>query len=112
MHTLIAGVKGPDHVNSNGLDNRRINLREASQAQNCANQRLHSNNTSGYKGVSRERAERRWKARICVKGRHIFLGRFDDPVEAARAYNEAALEYFGEFAWLNPLPDVTEPPAA
>ena len=112
MHTLIADVKGPDHVNRNGLDNRRINLRTANQSQNCANQGVPSNNTSGYKGVTRNRANRKWKAQINVNGQYIYLGTFDDSAEAARAYNEAALEHFGEFAWLNPLPDVTEPPAA
>jgi hypothetical protein len=62
------------------------------------------NNTSGYKGVSWNSHAKAWAARITVRGRRVFLGSFDDPVEAAKAYNEAALEYHGEFAVLNKIP--------
>ena len=108
MHALIAGTPGPDHVNGNGLDNRRANLREATQSQNSANRELSSSNTSGYKGVSWSRGTRKWVAQIGVNGRRIYLGLFADPAEGARAYNRAALEHFGEFARLNPLPDMSE----
>jgi hypothetical protein len=112
MHALIAGVKAPDHANRDGLDNRRVNLRIATKSQNQANHGPHSDNTSGYKGVHWHRQARKWHASINVNKKRFYLGLFVDPVEAARAYNEAALEHFGEFAWLNPFPDVTEPPAA
>ena len=104
MHWLIAGCKRPDHVNRNGLDNRRINLRAATGTQNIANQGLSRRNTSGYKGVSWHRPAGLWTVNIRVEGRVTHLGYFEDPVEGARAYNAAALEHFGEFAWLNPLP--------
>jgi hypothetical protein len=87
-------------------------LRPATDRQNNANIGLRSNNTSGYKGVVWRKPGRhrtgevgRWWARISVEGKVRSLGLFDDPVEAACAYNRAALEAFGEFAWLNPVPD-------
>ena len=112
MHVLIAGHKSVDHANRNGLDNRRTNLRAATLSQNNANRAPFRSNTSGYKGVYWGRSERKWIASIKVNNRKKRLGGFDDPVEAARVYNRAALEAWGEFAWLNPLPDATEPPAA
>jgi len=111
MHALIAGDHA-DHANRNGLDNRRVNLREATSSQNNANKGPASNNTSGYKGITWNRGARRWKAQIGIDGQRRYLGMFDDPAEAARTYNRAALEIFGEFAWLNPIPDAAEPPAA
>lgn len=101
MHQLITGLLGADHVNGNGLDNRRVNLRPASQSQNNANQGLQRNNASGYKGVSRHGSG--WRATIKVDRRHFCLGSYADPVDAARAYNRAALEAWGEYAWLNPV---------
>lgn len=103
MHALIAGRKMADHVNRNGLDNRRVNLRAATGTQNQANQGLKSNNTSGYKGVT-SKGDGRWRAGIRAHGRTFNLGTFRDPVDAARAYNVAAVELFGEYAWLNPVP--------
>jgi hypothetical protein len=103
MQWLIGGRKWLDHVNLNGLDNRRINLRPATPGQNSANRALLRNNKSGYKGVSWGRSERKWVACIGDNGRSKRLGAFDDPVEAARAYNRAALEAWGEFARLNPV---------
>lgn len=87
-----------DHINGDGLDNRRCNLRLATAAQNQMNQRRRRDNTSGFKGVRFDRARQRWRAEIRVDGKHIFLGRFDTPVEAHRAYCKAAALYFGEFA--------------
>lgn len=103
MHQLITGWPMTDHVNRNGLDNRRINLRPATWQQNMANRAPGRNNTSGYKGVHWKRSERKWVASIGVNGRQKHLGLFADPAEAARAYNRAAVEAFGEFAWLNPV---------
>ena len=103
MHILVAGYKGVDHVNGNGLDNRRINLRPATRAQNRVNCGLQRNNKSGYKGVRWDRRGRKWIAVITADGHRMYLGCFDDPVDAARAYNRAAAEAFGEYAWLNPV---------
>jgi hypothetical protein len=99
MHALITGQSGTDHINGNGLDNRRSNLRVATVAQNLWNQGLRVDNTSGYKGVYP--TGRRWRSKIVVAGKRFELGVFDDPADAARAYDQAAREHFGEFAWLN-----------
>jgi hypothetical protein len=103
MHTFITGWPQTDHRDGDGLNNRRSNLRPATKAENGRNRRLHSNNTSGYRGVSRSR--QRWFAQIKVDGRKVSLGMYADPVDAARAYDQAAREHFGEFARLN-FPEV------
>ena len=91
-----------DHVNGNGLDNRRENLREATQAQNLRNLRLRSDNTSQYKGVSRI-SSHTWEATINEQ----VIGYFDTALDASFAYDKAALEQYGEFARLNhPLEQV------
>jgi hypothetical protein len=109
MHRLVAAQIGfplgdkVDHVNRNGLDNQRNNLRPATNVQNSGNQKIHRTNTSGYRGVTWRKARGRWRAEIRIDGKLIELGSFNDPMEAAKAYNEAALKYFGEFAVLNPV---------
>jgi len=90
-----------DHRNHLGLDNQRSNLRFATGNQNQANSRISKRNTSGFKGVSRYRKKERWKAQISKNNRSIFLGYFNHPEQAARAYDAAALKYFGEFACCN-----------
>lgn len=104
MHRLIMGgdVAMVDHINRNRLDNRRENLRPANPHLNAANVGVSKRNTSGYKGVSK--SGKRWRARIMVEGKEIHLGMYDTPEEAAEAYNEAALEYLGEYAVLNEIP--------
>jgi hypothetical protein len=87
-----------DHKNGNSADNRWVNLREATVSQNLANQRIRSNNTSGFKGVTWDKAKRKWAAQIRVKGRHIHIGRFASAEEAHSAYCDAAKRHFGEFA--------------
>lgn len=118
MHKLIFGVdKGRvDHRNGNGLDNRRSNLRAATRTQNSQNSaKRHSTNgtppPSPYKGVSISRSKRNpWRARIKVERQEIILGYYKTQEEAARAYDAAALKYFGEFARLNfPPPDSLTP---
>jgi hypothetical protein len=98
----VAGGKFCDHINHNGLDNRNTNLRPASRAENSWNKRKQrSKHSSKYKGVSRPRNEKRWTARIQANGRKIFIGCFEDEAEAAKAYDEAARKYHGQFASLN-----------
>ena len=97
IHKLIyPNAKMIDHSNMNGLDNRRFNLRPCTKSQNNANKKLCANNTSGYKGVSRNR--HRWRATICVLGKVKHLGTYNTPKEAHLAYCNAAEEYYGEFA--------------
>lgn len=103
MHRVILGFpKGMpiDHINHDGLDNRRSNLRVATAQENTRNARKHYTKNSQYKGVIR-RTTKSWLARIVVDGKRIHLGAFPTEKEAARAYNRAASELFGEFAFLN-----------
>lgn len=91
-----------DHVESRStLDNRRSNLRLATRAQNQQNQGLDVTNTSGYKGIYWHQHNKSWKASIRQNGKRISLGYFATPEEAARAYDKAAKELHGEFAYLN-----------
>jgi len=100
MHTLLTGWPITDHMNGNGLDNRRTNLRRASRSQNMANRRKLSGSSSAYKGVSLQ-SDGKWKAQIGHARRRIYLGLFCTADGAARAYDEAARQLFGEFAALN-----------
>lgn len=90
-----------DHKDRDPLNNQKGNLRDATRSQNGANSKLQSNNTSGYRGVGFHRKLQKWTAEITVRGTHIRLGCFHDPVEAAKAYDKAAKRYFGDFATLN-----------
>ena len=104
MHRMI--LKPPDnlsidHINGNGLDNRRANLRLATQQQNMWNRRGKRNTSSRFKGVSWKTDQQKWYAAIYVDKQDLHLGRFDDEMEAARAYDAAAHEHFGGYARLN-----------
>jgi len=104
MHILIMGKKQGfeiDHINHNGLDNRRSNLRHVTHAHNIQNCRPTCNTSSIYKGVWWVKKEKKWGACIKQDGILYTLGRFITQQEAALAYNKAAFERFGEFACLN-----------
>ena len=91
-----------DHVNHNGLDNRRENLRVCTHQENMYNMQIsRKNNTSGYKGVVFYKPYKKWCAQIRFQNKGKTLGYFSNPRDAARAYNEAALKYHGTFANLN-----------
>lgn len=95
-----------DHANGDKLDNRKSNLREVTHSENFQNQMKRQTyagkpTTSIYKGVSLARKTGKWTAQIGVYGKPIVLGRFKNEVDAAHAYNKAALKYFGEFARIN-----------
>jgi hypothetical protein len=90
-----------DHINGNRLDNRRCNLRLCTRPENIRNAAKRSGCLSQYKGVSFDRRLHSWFATIWFKNRSIGLGHYHDEAQAARAYDRAALELFGEYAWLN-----------
>jgi hypothetical protein len=102
MHTFITGYSKCDHINGNGLDNRKSNLREVTSKQNNMNRSKTSNSTTSvYKGVHWVTRRSKWQAKIFVDGKDKFLGYFHDEKEAAIAYNKAATKFFGEFCKLN-----------
>ena len=90
-----------DHINGNGLDNRKANLRVCSVAQNNCNRRPQRNCISKYKGVTRTRRGKPWRAVITINRKTRSLGSFASEIEAANAYDEAAKKYHGEYASLN-----------
>jgi hypothetical protein len=91
-----------DHRNGVTLDNRRANLRPATHAQNACNKRNDkSKTTSRFNGVTFDKDRGLWAPRIRAKGKRLFLGRFKNEIDAARAYDQAAIKYHGEFARLN-----------
>jgi hypothetical protein len=104
MHRQIIKVPAgfvADHINHNGLDNRKANLRPATRAQNIRHSKKTRNKfQSNYKGLFHRR-DGMWRALITVNGRRIYLGCYKDETEAAKAYDEAAKKYHGEFANLN-----------
>lgn len=110
MHRIILGLTDPaiqaDHIDGNGLDNRRQNLRIASKAENLRNRSRSRNNTSGFKGVYRATRNRLHPWRTLIKaGKLISGGYYSTAIEAAFAYNELALKHHGEFAKLNEMAD-------
>ena len=90
LHRLITNAPVGllvDHRNTNGLDNRRANLRPATHSENCCNRTKTEHSTSLYKGVCSEKRHGRvhWRANIRIKGKGIFLGYYDSQIDAARA---------------------------
>lgn len=101
LHSFLTGYERTDHRNGNGLDNRRSNLREATASENNQNARQRSDNTSGFKGVHRDKRRSKWRAQINFNGSAHRLGYFLTAEEAAHAYDAAAREFHGEYAALN-----------
>ena len=103
MHRCLINVTEGyviDHINGDGLDNRKANLRLATVAQNAWNAKKR-NPRSGYKGVWFAKEKRLWRAAIVCNRKRIHLGYFSDRTTAAKAYDTAAKKYHGEFAVLN-----------
>lgn len=110
LHRLIMNAsqnQQVDHINRNKLDNRRYNLRFATHQQNQCNKGLMSNNSTGYKGTCYDKRSNRIMAYINYKKVRTYLGYFPPTenglIEAAKAYNQKAIELFGEYAILNPI---------
>ena len=102
LHRVVIGAKSGDivdHINHNVLDNRRVNLRLATQAQNGANRSgRNKNNTSGYRGVSWYKPLKKWYSYLRINGERKYLGVFTRLEDAARVVKTAREKYFGEFA--------------
>jgi len=94
-----------DHKDRTGLNNQKDNFRLATPTQQIGNRGINKNNTSGYKGVYFHKRAKKYLAQIVVEYDYVYLGLFTDIEEAARAYDVAALEHFGEFARLNLPPE-------
>lgn len=105
LHRVILGVLDRsvlvDHINGNGLDCRRGNLRIVSPRENMWNMRRRRDNTSGFKGVSWCENNKGWIAAIQLDRKRTYLGTYSDPSEAARVYDRAAVRLFGAYAKLN-----------
>ncbi len=107
MHRLILGLeqgdgKLADHLDSDGLNNQRHNIRVCDYNVNNWNRKVRHDAASQYKGVSIYR-KTKWKATINFNGKQYWLGSFDCQIKAAKAYNEAATKYHGQFAKLNQI---------
>ena len=112
LHRLVMNAPDKtevDHINGDGLDNRKENLRIVTHQQNLANQKLSEANTSGYKGVTLDQRKKKdgtsmtptWMAQTKHNGKRIYLGKFATPELAARAYDRKMIELHGEFARTN-----------
>lgn len=104
MHRLILSATNSqcvDHIDGNGLNNTRINLRIATSQQNTWNQRPTGRSISGFKGVFWRKNRGHFFASIAADRVYHYLGSFSCPVEAAKAYDEAAKRLHGDFACLN-----------
>lgn len=102
MHSVLTGEAGSvDHIDGNGLNNQKSNLRLCTVAQNNMNSKPYMNSTSKYKGVSFDKDRNTWRAAIKKEGKDYSLRRHKTEESAARAYDKKAKELFGEFAYLN-----------
>lgn len=106
LHRFILNApknKQVDHIDGNGLNNQKSNLRLCSQSENKRNSKIYSNNTSGYKGVTFSRSNSKWIARVMVNKKYVNFGSYKTKEEAAIAYNNAAIKHYGNFARINVL---------
>ena len=101
MHRVIMGAPTGmmiDHIDGDGTNNRRSNMRIATHAENMRNRRMSTNNTSGFKGVHWEKKSQKWRAQIRINSVRRYLGLFDTPEAAHAAYVAASEKLHGEFA--------------
>ena len=107
MHRIIMNCPDEyliDHKDKNPLNNQKYNLRICTKSQNAMNSKIARNNTSGFRGVKWSEHSQKWQASIRVMGKDIYLGLFKNKKEGALVYNQAAIKYFGEYAYLNEIP--------
>lgn len=105
MHRQILGLSNPkisvDHIDGNGLNNQKSNLRICTHGENMRNTRKRVNCSSRFKGISWNKDRKKWDVRANLNKKVYRVGRYDNEVEAALAYNVTASFLFGEFASLN-----------
>ena len=106
MHRAILGLEykdgvHTDHIDGNGLNNQRSNIRMCTQQQNLFNRKSNKGSSSKYKGIYWDAKKQRWRCRIVIDGEQIHIGTFKSEILAAKAYDEKAKELHGEFAKLN-----------
>lgn len=108
MHRVLLQLTDPsivcDHIDGNGLNNQKYNLRKCTNDLNSRNRRVKRINTTGFKGVLFKPKHRAFQASINVKGKFFFGGHFKTAIDAAKRYNELAVQHHGEFARLNTIP--------
>lgn len=105
MHREILKLKDKsltvDHIDGNGLNNQKSNLRICTISENSKNMSMHKDNKSGYKGVSFMKTHKLWIAQLTVNYKRVLFSYHKTKEDAAKAYNEAAIKYHGKFAKLN-----------
>jgi len=105
MHRVVLNLTDSkilcDHIDKNGLNNQKHNLRPSTNAENQRNRGSMANSFSKFKGVYWIKKINKWRASITINGKYISIGFFLTEIEAAKAYDEAAKIHHGEFAWLN-----------
>jgi hypothetical protein len=98
-------AKNVQHINKNRVDNRIENLRVPTNSQiKAGNRKTTSDTSSKFKGVAWDKSSQSWRVRVHKDNKMVHVGRYDSEVEAAYAYNEKAIELFGEFANINKIP--------
>ena len=107
MHRIILGdipkILDVDHIDGNGLNNQKYNLRSCTHQQNMMNRKSNKNTSSKYRGVTWDKKTRKWYVSIFTNYKRIYIGYFINEIEAALAYNKAALVAYGSFARLNTI---------
>lgn len=107
MHREILNIKNSkkhiDHIDGNSLNNCKNNLRIVSSKENTYNRQANISSTSKYKGVSWNKNVEKWIAQIQINKKKIHLGCYIREIDAALAYNNAAIKYYGQYAWLNQI---------
>jgi hypothetical protein len=105
MHKMVCPApKGMivDHINRNSLDNRKVNLRAATQKQNVWNRKfIRKTGKTRYNGIRWDKNREKWQVRLMINGRRESFGYYADEIEAAKAYDRVAKKYRGEYAFLN-----------